>query len=93
MNGRQLTTVKARTEFQHLRELSLEDIEAYLPGRTTAQARAVRDLVVATVAAGEGAFVAAHLTRYDTAPTQEILPLEELEPRLLGGERDLLHLA
>lgn len=79
MNARQTATVKAKALYQNLKEQHLE-------GDT-------RPELAEIIAAGEGAFVAANLARFDGEPEAEPVPVEELEPRLLGHERDVLWLA
>ena len=79
MTPRQAATVKAKTLFQSLRE-------QYVEGDT-------RPELLEIIEAGEGAFVAANLARFDGEPQPEVVPVESLESHLLGRERDLLWLA
>lgn len=73
-----MATVKAKALFQNLKE-------QYIEGDT-------RPELLAVIEAGEGAFVAANLERFDGEPESEVVPVESLEPHLLGRERDLLYI-
>lgn len=79
MTPRQAATVKAKALFQNLRE-------QYVEGDT-------RPELAAVIEAGEGAFVAANLARFDGEPEAETIPADTLKPHLLGREREIVAFA
>lgn len=76
MTPRELAAAKARSLFQNLREQYVEGDD--------------RPELLEVVFAGEGAFVAANLARFDGEPDAQPIDPEDLEPRLLGREREIL---